>query len=179
MVKDVPPREAKKFLDEHHIQGGSTGGSLHLGLYFEGELVGVMAGGKHHRRVAGGFVLKRLCFRGGTTVVGGASKLFKRFVERVVALGYSRVVSWSDDRWSVGNVYKQLGFRLEEQLRPDYSYVDGNRPSRRMPKQSMQRKHLVKMGGDPALTEHQMAESLGFYRIYDCGHQRWVWTPSF
>jgi hypothetical protein len=85
-------------------------------------------------------------------------------------MGYEKIVSWSDNRWSEGKVYEALGFYLEEELGPDYSYV---KDRQRISKQSCQKKHLFKKGavGD---TELEMAKSLGYSRIWDCGKKRWV-----
>ena len=123
-IKQVSNKEARNFLDKNHIQGKSTG--IHFGLYFNDELIAVISGGTHHRQNvtdSGIFVLIRLCFKSGYSIPGGASRLFKALVAYTTTKGYTKIVSWSDNRWSIGNVYEKIGFTLEEELGPDYSYT--------------------------------------------------------
>lgn len=63
-----------------------------------------------------------------------------------------------------------MGYTKEEELPPDYFYLDGNEVRS---KQSCQKKHLAKKGAR-GKTEREMAESLGYDRIWDCGKIRWV-----
>ena len=133
-VKDLTSAEACFFIACNHIQKDSTLGLYFAGLFFEGQLVAVMSFGRHPRK-AEELVLDRLCFKSGVVVVGGASKLFKYLFNKT---NVSSIVSWSDNRWSDGEVYKQLGFVLQKELPPDYSYADV-RHKKRLSKQSVQR----------------------------------------
>lgn len=169
-VVDLEKPEAAQFCERHHIQGAA-----HLGLHFAGlqdpagRLVGVMSLGRHHR---GGrdLVLDRLCFAGNVSVVGGASRLLRHLV-KVSAAG--SLVSWSDNRWSAGSVYRQMGFTLGADLPPDYSYVDDNQPGVRLSKQSQKK---AASGCPAGLTEKEWSRQRGLFRIWDCGKQRWHWT---
>jgi GNAT superfamily N-acetyltransferase len=115
-------------------------------------------------------VLKRLAFKSGITVVGGSSKLLKYFYEYAKKHGFKKIISWSDNRYSEGNVYKKLGFKLTEEIGPDYGYVRG---LIFYSKQSLNKKRLSFLGAT-GKTEREMALSLGYYRIWDCGKKRWV-----
>jgi hypothetical protein len=84
---------------------------------------------------------------------------------------YKKLVSWSDNRWSQGNVYNKLGFILEENMKPDYSYI--TKQGIRISKQSNTKEKLLKKGGI-GKTEKEMAVSIGYARIYDCGKKRWI-----
>ena len=162
----------RAFLEQHHIQGPARLNLVFFGLEFNGELIGVVSGGRHHRQGhKTELVLDRLCFKGGITVQGGASRLFKALVGYAQANGYSKVVSWSDNRWSQGNVYRKMGFILEQELGPDYSYVDISNPHRRYSKQSMKKKGSERTGN---LTERELREAEGYSRIWDCGKKRWT-----
>lgn len=46
-----------------------------------------------------------------------------------------------------------------------------------MPKQSCTKKALKERGGVGS-TEKELAESLGYARIWDCGKKRWVYKVS-
>ena len=175
VVKTIEKDIANNFYDQNHIQGRPGLSILHLGLFTtEGDkLVGCMSFGPHHR---GGknteCILNRLAFLHNHTVYGGASKLLSYAISALKLRGFSKIISWSDNRWSEGNVYNKLGFKLDQELGPDYSYVTAR--GTRVSKQSCQKKHLLKKGavGD---TELEMAKSLGYSRIWDCGKKRWIY----
>lgn len=172
-IRVVSKKEAKSFLEENHIQGEARL-QIAFGLYYKNELIGIMTGDKHHRQGQENvFVLNRLAFKTGISVQGGSSKLLKALICYTKQEGYSKLISWSDNRWSEGKVYEKMGFTLEEEMNPDYSYV---KREDRISKQSCQKKHLIKRGakGTMSNTEKELALSLGLYRIYDCGKKRWV-----
>jgi len=173
VVKVTDKQIANKFYEDNHIQGKPQTAILHLGLYTkENLLVGCMSFGAHHRGGNGrAVVLNRLAFLHNHTVHGGASKLLSFAVNSLRFMGYNKILSWSDNRWSEGGVYKALGFDLEEELGPDYSYV--TEKFTRVSKQSCQKKYLKKKGALGS-TELVMAKSLGYSRIWDCGKKRWV-----
>ena len=133
-------------------------------------MVAVITGG-HHHRIKGKFVLNRLCFKSNTTVVGGASRLNKALEGWAKINGYDEILSWSDNRWSEGNVYEALGYSLIKEIAPDYFYFGNN--NKTYSKQSCQKKDLLKKGA-VGNTESEMAQSLGYDRIYDCGKKTWV-----
>lgn len=161
---------AQTLLDDEHIQGSSGRSHTWVALEYNGEMIGVMSFSKHHRQGNGDkLILNRMCFRSGLQVIGGASKMFSH------ALFYfdntCDILSWSDNRWTEGNVYKKLGFELDGEMFVDYSYV-GNKQNR-IPKQSMQKK---KTGCPPDVTERDWClQEYGLHRIWDCGKKRWVY----
>lgn len=168
-IRKTEKKLTNKFLDENHIQG-KVRHKIAFGLYYQEELVGLVTGDKHHRQNQPSFVLNRLVFKSGVSVVGGASKLVKRLKKYAKDNRYDKIISWSDNRISFGKVYKTTGWIKTEELKPDYSYCIGN--SSRKSKQSCQKKNLIKLGAF-GKTEKQMAESLGYNRIWDCGKIRW------
>lgn len=86
---------------------------------------------------------------------------------------YSKIISWSDNRWSKGDVYECLGFKLDGDLKPDYSYVNIKNPNKkRISKQSQAKK---KTGCPEGKTEHEWCLEKGLSRIWDCGKKRWVY----
>lgn len=168
-ISEMSNKDAYGFMNTYHIQGKSSS-QVSFGLFYDGECVGLMSGNKHHRQGFDHiFVLNRLVFKSGVSVRGGCSRLLKRLIEYAQKCGYSSIISWSDNRWSVGEVYKKLGFVFEEELGPDYSYVFKNI---RLSKQSCKKASLIKRGAIGS-TEKEMAHSLGYQRIWDCGKIRW------
>jgi len=172
-VKEIDSPITRDFCNEHHLRGGSNLTHVSFGL-FAGDLVGVLSLGRHPR-YSGQLVLDRLCFAKDVQVVGGASKLFKHCRNWLEQKGIGSVTSWSDNRWSLGKIYKNLGFNLDKELPPDYSYVNLARPYCRLSKQS-QRKSCTDCPKD--VTERNWLAQQGLARIWDCGKKRWVYSIS-
>lgn len=170
-IKQIDKATANIFYENNHIQGKVSSVDLAMGLFSKDLLVGVISFGKHHRGMDC-IVLNRLCFLENYSIRGGSSKLLKKSINWLKTnTKYDTMISWSDNRWSEGNVYKTLGFTLEDELPPDYSYTTGN--AKRFSKQSCQKKHLLKKGAT-GNTESEMAESIGYKKIWDCGKKRWI-----
>lgn len=143
-IKLVNRHVSAEFLNKYHIQE-ATSISVAFGLYLQDELVGLVTGARHHRN-KDQFTLNRLAFKDDCTVVGGASKLMKALFIHTKSIGYDHILSWSDLRWSDGQVYKATGWKqVEKASDPDYSYVlpNGTRES----KQINTKKKLLKKGG--------------------------------
>lgn len=170
-VKEIDQKTCDGFLEDTHIQG-KVKSLVRLGLYYNNELVAVMTGSKHHRinSRSGSLVLSRFSVASGYSIPGGASKLLSALIKIAKKFGYTKIVSWSDNRFSNGNVYKKLGFTLEEELKPDYFYLKNGAIKS---KQSCQKKNLLKLGG-VGKTEREMALSLRLTRVWDCGKIRWT-----
>lgn len=173
LIKEVNCESAIKFINDNHIQGSKKKALIYFGLYYEDELVGVVSISRHHRNNDKSIaVLQRLCFIDGLNIVGGSSRLFSACKDWAKKEGFSKIVSWSDNRWSEGNIYKVLGFKLEKELAPDYSYVELNGKIKRLGKQSCQKK---KINCSSNKTEGEFMKEKGYSRIWDCGKKRWVY----
>jgi hypothetical protein len=160
-VKEI--RDTKlvsKFLNENHIQG-KVNSSLKLGLYYNGELVSIMTFDQFEGRKKmeeGGYNINRFCNKLNTNVIGGASKILNHFIKEY---NPSRIVSYADKDWSVGELYKTLGFVNISDTRPDYKYI--------VNKKRIHKSRYKKSRLDTKLTESQATKELGINRIYDCG----------
>ena len=107
-----------------------------------------------------------------TNVFGGASRLFKRFVNDHPEI--DSIVSFADRRWSgMSAFYPKLGFVEDGVTRPSYYYVIANHRHNRL---EYTKGKLVAAGFDPSMSEHDIMLSRKIYRIYDCGNRRFVWT---
>lgn len=165
---------AKEFIDKHHIQGSPPTFKYTFGLVHENNLLGVMTGGDHHRQGhKKELVLSRLCFAPQVHVTGGSKRLFKKLCDQGRLDGYVKIITWSDNRWTDGDVYSRLSMNVITKIPPDYSYVKINKPGKRFSKQSQQKKHT---GCPPEITEREWAYRHGFSRIWDCGHLKWEFT---
>jgi len=166
-VRELGSKEYKNFLEKNHIQG-SVNTSIKLGLYYKNELVSIMGFGSLRRSLGykskeGYYELLRFCNKLNTSVVGGASKLFKYFIEKYKP---KEVISYADRSWSKGDLYEKLGFNLIKKTKPNYYYIINKV---RFNRYNFRKDKLVKEGFDPNKTEKDIMISRGVYRIYDSG----------
>lgn len=158
--------KARKFLDDYHIQGSPPSKSYY-GLYYQDELVQIMAFGKHHRQNSNDWLLSRMCTKRGYQIIGGASKLLKNAMK---SMGVRSVSTFADLRYSEGQVYQAVGFEEVSRLKPDYSYIKGkNRYSKQSLKKTPEEKETRK-------TEHELRLKQGYLRIYDCGKIKYIYN---
>lgn len=170
-VKEISKKEMGDFCDLYHLQGANKLSTVCFGLFYENELCAVVDLGRHHRKKDKDIlVLTRLCFKSGFQVVGGASKLFKACINYCKENNIKNIISWSDNRYSDGKIYKKLGFNKVEDLKPDYYYVNVKNPKKRISKQSQSKKNS---NCPKEMTELEWANSRGLSRIWDCGKTRW------
>ena len=174
-LRKVKPSDAREFLENNHIQGFSNGVYAY-GLYYNGELVSLMTFGKQRINLGGKicdgcYELVRFCNKLNTNVVGGASRLFKAFLDEFNPIN---IVSYSDKRWSTGNLYDILGFIHDHDSKPNYFYViNGKRENR-----FKYRKDKLLKEGYTGNTEHEIMLERGIFRIYDCGCRCHIWKKE-
>ena len=171
----IPSEEEKrKFINKTHIQGDIPC-SVKIGLYYQNELVAVMTFGKlrlplgHKNTSENKYELLRYTTKLNTSVIGGATKIFKYFLDNYEA---EEIISYCDLRFSVGNLYEKLGFIADHTSRPNYYYVIGNNRKNRF---RFRKSELVKNGYDSEKSEHEIMLERKIYRIYDCGNLVFKW----
>ena len=186
-VVEVDAESASRFLNSNHRQGNCYS-SIRLGLVDKNsnELVSLMTFGKMRTSIgkkdeesnSSTFELVRFCSKLNTSVVGGASKLFKYFLSQ-----YSpdKVVSFSDVAHTKGTLYDKLGFSEITVSSPGYVWV---RFSDELYKNrvSCQKQFLPKMFEDVSeedianKTEPQIMMEHGYVQVFDSGVIRWEWS---
>lgn len=163
---------AGSFLDDHHLMG-RVNAYVHYGLHHDDELVAVMS--FDPKGEEGEWLLSRYCVKRGVSVIGGASKLFARFVR---AHDPERVVSYSDRAKTSGGMYETLGFSVMHTTDPEYVnfHPSSGKVYRRY--QTMRKALLAKHPDelDDSMSERQMCDALGYTRIYGCGKKAWAWS---
>jgi hypothetical protein len=163
------------FLNENHLQG-FIGSSIKLGLFYNNELVSLMTFGKKRIFMKSlrkdGFEILRFCNKLNTNVIGGASKLFKYFINKYKP---NEVISYADRSYSNGNLYEHLGFNLEHVSPPNYYYVINNLKYHRY---LFRKDVLVKEGYDSNKTEHEIMLERKIYRIYNSGNYKYIYTNN-
>ena len=171
-IQEISVKTAKDFAQQYHIQGAGVG-TICYGLYYQDQLLAVMDFSKLNRAKGqsnrpGWYELSRYCSIG--RVIGGASRLFKRFVKDHDP---TTVISYSDKRWNTGELYSKLGFGFQGATVPNYWYVKG---VQRFYRYQFRKDRLVAQGADPSQTEGEIMKSQGYNVIWDCGSDKWVWN---
>ncbi len=174
-IRIVSREMANRFLDIHHIQGGSKANLFCYGA-FDGEvLVAVMAfkpSWRARSKDAAPMELSRFA-TDGLTYAGLASRMFSAFVHDH---NPNRVITYADRRWSEGHLYTQMGFEETKRSLPSYTYWR-NGTTARLDKTKFRRQKiegLVESGADK--TEREIMTELKYHRIYDCGSIRFDWV---
>ena len=171
IVKEIEVKDKDSFLNYNHIQSTCIS-SANLGLFYEKELVSVMTFGK--RNITRGKPkneLLRFCNKINTSVVGGASKLFKKYVNIYKP---EEVVSYADKRWFSGKMYEALGFELNRESEPNYWYVVNGIREHRV-KYQKHKLHALLENFDSAKTEWQNMQDHGYDRTWDCRNMVYEW----
>lgn len=172
-VRRVDYNDIREFLAENHLQGAVTS-SINYALYYGDELVEVMTFKRPRFTKDYDFELLRLCTKKETTIVGGASKIFKAFRRDYPT---ASVISYANRRWSRGDVYRRLGFELLKVSAPNYWYVRGDEVLSRYQAQKHKLPQLLGESFDPELSESENMLQAGFERIYDCGNLVFGFKP--
>jgi len=173
-IKELTTQETKLFLEENHLQG-YTPASIRYGLFYGNDLVSLITLSKGRNTISGGYEyeLIRFCNKINTTVIGGASKLFKYFIKKHQP---KNIVSFANRRWSDGSLYYNLGFRLSHISDPNYFYF---KPTENiLYSRNKFQKHKLKdllIDYDPEKTEFQNMDKNGYRKIYDSGNYVFVW----
>ena len=166
-IKEISASEANAFVKDNHIQGSGRS-NVRYGLYHDGTLVSVMTFSKSNlSRKVNTWEVDRFCSVLGTNVVGGASKLFSKFLKEHKP---DTVISYSDNRWNTGKVYEHIGMIKDKQTTPGYWYFYRGQCER------IHRFTLRKNSNDePQLTEWENRVKQGYNRVWDCGHTLWCY----
>jgi hypothetical protein len=173
-IKIIDNIESNVFLDVNHLQG-SCPSKVRIGLYHKNNLVSLMTFGGLRRSLGqnssdGEYELLRYCNLNGYSVVGGASKILKYFINN-----YSpkSIISYADRSWSSGNLYKRLGFKFCHNTDPNYYWVVNDVRRHRF---NYRKDKLVKEGFDSDKSESQIMNERGYYRIWDCGSSKFIYN---
>ena len=121
------------------------------------------------QQIDGEFEMLRFCNKLNTQVVGGASKSLKYFIKNYRP---KLILTFADRRYSNGNLYKQLGFKLQNITVPNYYYVIDDIRKYRF---GFRKNILIKQGYDSNKTEHEIMLERKIYRIYNSGNYKFIY----
>ena len=180
-IVKIPNETALAFCEENHIQG--KGKTFHsYGLYNNNELVSVMTFSNPSISKGGDkkdydWELNRFCSKLNTVVMGGANKLIAAFRDE---FPNDTIITFCDLRWGTGKVYEEMGFQLVHRTRPNYYYVGKHTDWKRKHRFGFTKQNLIEIfkETDNSLTEKEIAEKNGLFRMYDCGHLKFILNPK-
>jgi len=174
-VGTIDNSTCNEFLENNHLQGRCNA-SIRLGLFYGDDLVQVMTFSKSRYNKSVQYELIRLCSRIHMNVVGGAGKLLKYF-ERTYSP--TSIISYANRRWSMGNVYTQLGFDFVANSNLNYFYFKVNENILYSREQFQKHKLKDKLEHyDSSLTETMNMFNNNYRKIYDCGNKTYIKTFS-
>lgn len=172
-VKQIAAEDARLFLNEYHIQGYASG-KYYLGLFskVEEKLVAVLV-----LRVETSSENSLLISRYATSlkVVGGFTKMLSYILK---TFSPNKLVTFSDNNISKGDLYNKSGFISDKILPPDYMYVVGKQRIHKF------NYRLKRFRDDPDLlfdetkTERELAILNNIDRVWDSGKVRWVYQNN-
>lgn len=170
-VQEVTGKQARAFYLQHHLLGAGALTGRHMALTEAGVVAACMTVGPstERRGTTQAWSLSRFA-TDGRAIAGAASRLLRAFGP------LPELVSYVDLDKFTGAVYARLGFEPDAYLPPDYWTIqDGVRRH----KTATQLKHLrQKQGFDPALSEFENCQKLGFFQVYHSGRRRVVRQPT-
>ena len=172
------------FINEYHFYGDSNQGTISYGLYYNNELVSVMSFGKlrgqnklHNNKDH--YELVRFVTKDSMRIIGGASKLFKKFISEYQPV---YIICYSDNDFFTGETYNKLGFKLKslgESI--DYQWVKGTNVLSRY--ECMKNKLLEKYPkyrniNIEGSVEDYIMHDLGYSKLYRCGNSIWEYKQE-
>lgn len=169
LINEINNKIANDFYDKNHLQGKSNNIKTTFSLTYNEKTLGMISLGTHHRN-SNKITITRLCFENGIQIIGGASRLLSAAIRWCTENNFNEIITWSDNRWSDGSIYEKIGFKLDKELKPDYSYVSLNKKATRLSKQSQKKSNT---DCPENMTELEFATKNNLARIWDCGKKRW------
>ena len=168
-IKHVSTKEQRMFLNNNHLQG-YTHSSTTIGLYYKDCLVSLMSFGKPRFNKTCEHELIRYVTKINKRIVGGASKMFKHFINT----HKGSVLSYSDISFSNGGIYQTLGFKNIGFSGISFYYVkDGIRHNRLKYQKHKLNRLLDNFDADMSSSKNMFNN--GFRRIWNCGNSKWLY----
>jgi protein-arginine kinase activator protein McsA len=121
-VLKINSKTANCFLDKYHIQG-RTAADYRLGLFYEKKLVGVQCY-KSPNSKRDYWLLTRTAFKRGYQIIGGISKMFKKFI---TDCSPERILDYTDLRLFTASGHYSMGFTQKCKTKPCSYYTNGRR----------------------------------------------------
>ena len=174
-IREVDKQICDDFLDKYHLQNTCNGQKVRIGLFYKNELVELMTFGRPRYNKHYQWELLRLCTKSEYKVVGGATRLFKHFVEQY---NPESVISYCDLAKFTGSVYDTIGMKLLRITAPAkvWSYknhkITDSLLRQRGYDQLFNENYGKGTDNETLMIEH------GWLPVYDCGQAVYEWRCS-
>jgi len=180
IIKYLSHSEANEFHNSNHLMGNKTS-NINIGLLHKDEIVSVMSFNKHEKY---DYELTRFSSKLSNIVIGGASKLYKRFINDYDP---QSVVSYVNRRFGTGKVYSNVGFyKVKSNYEPFALFFKPN--TIKLYTQTMFRKFLIRKyhqenryditSYDDNINWYQNMMNNGYRIIFDSGNYTYIWENS-
>ena len=175
-IREIRTKDKNAFLDLNHIQGKDQS-RIKIGLYYMDVLVSVMTFGIPRYNPNMQWELIRFANIMNANIVGGASKLLNYFIK---TYNPSSIISYADRRYSDGNLYEKLNFKLHNISSPRYWYMKKSNYLHLYHRSNFTKERIKKEYPelDFNKTEWELMIELGYNRIWDCGTKVYVWSNT-
>lgn len=175
-IREITWREAKPFLEKHHMLGAGRAGRHTIGAYDpDDNLIAVMVWGipsNEQGKTAEMEMTRYVCTKANHP--GLASKMFRWSVREY---GFEEVIAFVDLRFFEGAFKQIAGFEKVSQSQPTLFWTNGiDRKKRRFETKRTLLKRPEFIGRN--MTKKDMLKELGYYRIWDCGKSKFVWSSD-
>ena len=183
-ISKLDHKTKSAFINEYHFYGDSNQGTISYGLYYNDELVSVMSFGKlrgqnklHNNKDH--YELVRFVTKDNMRIIGGASKLFKKFISEYQPV---YIICYSDNDFFTGETYNKLGFKLKslgESI--DYQWVKGTKALSRyecMANKLLEKYDKYRNINITGSIEDYVMHDLGYNKLYRCGNSIWEYKQE-
>ena len=151
------------FLNQYHYLGASPG-CLAVRALHKDQTVGTWLFQQRFRERSVGTVLwHRACWDHRYRAWNPHARALSLALPELRQMGFSRLLSFSDNRFHEGQLYQKLGFQLEATIPPTYTYTDGT-----------VRKARYSFRFPSGINVTEEAAKLGWHRLWDSGKRRWA-----
>ena len=172
------------FINKYHFYCDSNQRTISYGLYYNDELMSVMSFGKlrgqhklHNNKDH--YELVRFVTKDNVRIIGGASKLFKKFISEYHPV---YIICYSDNDFFTGETYNKLGFKLKSLGKSiDYQWVKGTKAlSRyeRMTNKLLEKYDKYRNINIIGSVEDYVMHDLGYNKLYRCGNSIWEYKQE-
>lgn len=157
---------ADKFLNNYHLQGGVRGNEICIGLLTCDEIISVMTFGVPRYNSKYDWELLRYATQFETSIIGGAKRLFTKFVKE---LHPSSIISYCNLSKFKGGIYETLGFKHLRNTQPAkvWSKNDKNITDNLLRQKGYDK--LFKTNYGKGTNNEELMIQNGWRSVYDCG----------
>lgn len=177
VLKEISAPIKNVFLEKNNVYGEDSS-NIHIGAYFNDELVSVMTFDKRvDKKSNSSYEMKRFSIKNKCEISNIGNEMLKYFVDKYSP---SKIISYLD-RTLVpikdNNPYTNLGFIYDSTIKPDYTYFKSNvsrnrRISRFNYSKSKLKERFPNLYSDNK-TEWEIMKEAGFDRVWDCGKYKY------